>query len=466
MASPNLNIGHVSAGSNTKEVTINAAVDALDAATQGRETLTFAANVGTVNVTTFRGAFEFVTPATLSATGTLTVPLINRLFAIDNRASPEDLVVKGSSGTTATVAAGGSSLLRVASSGVYEFAQVSGASVTSVVGATGVISLANLVSGGVAPTASPTFTGTVDADSATAVLVPTATFGDSTTKAANTAHLQEALASLALKPAANAATGTDPLPANTYINGTLGVGASLTATANGALVVDDVAVVAGDLILVTAEADSENNGLYEVIDPGDASNPYILMRSTGMDLSDKFYGALVGVVTGGTSFGESIWICTSPAGLVVGTDPVTFASFSGGGASQAYVDAKTWDFSALPASVQTVPVTAAFSGTPGDAQMVHIPIVMTSVLPANFAGTQTYAATAPTASAAFDVDYIHSGTVTAIGTITFGIGSQAGTLSVQSGVTLAAGNVLRITAPTPDDATLADVGISLLLERT
>lgn len=47
---------------------------------------------------------------------------------------------------------------------------------------------------GAAPSASPTFTGTVDADGATSVLVPTVPFPSSTTDAATTAYVAAALA--------------------------------------------------------------------------------------------------------------------------------------------------------------------------------------------------------------------------------------------------------------------------------
>lgn len=467
MGTPNLNVGYVSAAGNQKEVTINAALDALDEATQSQgDALVFVANLSTLGVAAYRGAFEFVVPGTLSATGTLTVPQTDRLFAVDNRAGAYDVVVKATSGSTATVAAGGVALLRGAtSSGIYEFAQVSGGAVDSVVGNTGVISLADLVTGGVAPSADPTFTGTVDATSAADVLIPTAPFGDDSESGVNTEHLQAALRALALKPSAIAGSGSTALPANNYVNGSLGLGASLTAVANGALTVDDIALAANDRVLITGEVDPENNGLYLVIDPGDVSNPYILMRDTSMDTTDEYSGSLVAVLGGGTTYGGTIWVCTSPTGLVVGTDPVDFGAFTSG-ASVAYVDSKTWGYSSLPASVQKVPVTFAFSGQPGDAQMVHVPLVMGGVIPANFAGAVGFAATPATADADFVLDYLHSGTVTTVGTVTLGAASNSATLSVQAAFTLAAGNALRISAPSPQDATLADLGISFLTERT
>jgi len=71
-----------------------------------------------------------------------------------------------------------------------------------------------------------------------------------------------------------------PLSSNTYNNGASGVGATLTATANGALVIGGVTVSVGDRMLIAGEATSVNNGIYSVTQPGSGSTPYILTRAT------------------------------------------------------------------------------------------------------------------------------------------------------------------------------------------
>jgi hypothetical protein len=76
---------------------------------------------------------------------------------------------------------------------------------------------------------------------------------------------------------------TAALPANTYNNGTGGVGATLTANANGALSVDSTLTVAGNRILVKNEAAGANNGVYVVTQVGSGGAPYILTRATDFD---------------------------------------------------------------------------------------------------------------------------------------------------------------------------------------
>ena len=128
------------------------------------------------------------------------------------------------------------------------------------------------------------------------------------------------------KPTARLAT-TAALPSNTYANGTSGVGATLTATANGALTVDGVAVAANDLILVLNEATAARNGLYLVTQAGDSTHPYILTRDVSMDVAAEFTGALVPVDNEGTTNSNSLWLCNSTA-ITVGTTAVNFVELN------------------------------------------------------------------------------------------------------------------------------------------
>lgn len=74
------------------------------------------------------------------------------------------------------------------------------------------------------------------------------------------------------------------LPANTYNNGTAGVGATITADAIGVLPqIDTVDLVIGDFVLIKNETDPIKNGIYVVSDIGSVSTPFILTRRSDMD---------------------------------------------------------------------------------------------------------------------------------------------------------------------------------------
>lgn len=116
------------------------------------------------------------------------------------------------------------------------------------------------------------------------------------------------------------------LAANTYANGVLGVGATLTASANGALSVDGVAVATSDRILVKNEATGANNGVYTVTQAGSAGTPYILTRATDYDTAGEMDAGDVVAVTAGNTLIDTFWIQTSIV-ATVGTDAVSFSQF-------------------------------------------------------------------------------------------------------------------------------------------
>jgi hypothetical protein len=122
------------------------------------------------------------------------------------------------------------------------------------------------------------------------------------------------------------------LPANTYNNGTSGVGATLTATANGALSVDSVAVVVGNRILVKNEAAQANNGVYTVTQVGDGSTPYILTRATDFDSAgtgvDQIDAGDFFLVTAGSTQSNTSWVQQTPLPITVGTTALVFTQFA------------------------------------------------------------------------------------------------------------------------------------------
>ena len=108
------------------------------------------------------------------------------------------------------------------------------------------------------------------------------------------------------------------------------------------------------------------------------------------------------------------------------------------------------------------------TGRPAALQKYNlVPGVPLSV-PANFAGTAVYAGTPAAANAVFTLNRISAGgtVTTAIGTVTVLAGTTEGcALSSQPACALLPGDVLQLVAPATQDATLADVGLTILALR-
>lgn len=125
---------------------------------------------------------------------------------------------------------------------------------------------------------------------------------------------------------------TTALPSVTYNNGSAGVGATLTATGNGQLSLDGVAVGSfGDtvLVLIKDQAAQLQNGLYIVTDNGSGSTPFILTRHPGWDggsfspiLQDDRFGINQGATQADLTFEQ-----TTATPVTVGTDPIVFAIY-------------------------------------------------------------------------------------------------------------------------------------------
>jgi hypothetical protein len=155
-----------------------------------------------------------------------------------------------------------------------------------------------------------------------------ATAGQGYMTAAQTAANQAIAAANGMKYREVRASTTTTLPANTYNNGTAGVGATLTGNANGALAAQDgVTLAVGERLLVQNEAATANNGIYSVTQVGTGSTPYILTRTTDNNTWSQITGTVV-VVDEGTSDGDKVFLCTSNQGGTVGTTAIVFVSWA------------------------------------------------------------------------------------------------------------------------------------------
>jgi hypothetical protein len=164
---------------------------------------------------------------------------------------------------------------------------------------------------------------------------------------------------------------TTALAANTYNNGASGVGATLTANANGALSVDSVAVVVGNRILVKNEVTQANNGVYTVTQTGSAGAPYILTRASDFDTAgagvDKIDAGDFFLIIAGATLANTSWVQQTPLPITVGTTAIVFAQF---GAPLVY-SAGT-GLSESPAYTFNIANTAVTAATYGSASQVPV----------------------------------------------------------------------------------------------
>lgn len=126
---------------------------------------------------------------------------------------------------------------------------------------------------------------------------------------------------------------TAALPAYTYNNGTSGVGATITANANGVLSFGGGSPTAGQRLLVKDEAGANQpyNGIYTVTSAGSAGSPFQLTRATDYDTSgtgtnEIDAGDYVLVISGTNA--STAWVQQTPLPITVGTTALVFLQFN------------------------------------------------------------------------------------------------------------------------------------------
>lgn len=150
------------------------------------------------------------------------------------------------------------------------------------------------------------------------VLVPTPTKGS----AATTKDYVDSIAnSVTYFIGTRVATDTNFI--GTYNNGTAGIGATLTATANGAANIDGVALSTNDLVLFKNQTSTFQNGIYELTTNGTAGTPSIFTRSTLFDEPPEIKVGDSVSVTEGTINNKTIWQQTQTV-INIGSDAIIF----------------------------------------------------------------------------------------------------------------------------------------------
>jgi hypothetical protein len=288
-----------------------------------------------------------VTDAKIDFDGSLVITLsTGKELNVGEVVAPElvekiKLVTSGGAGTVLPDQAGNTNKYLKTDGSVLSWATVSGGggTVTSV-GGTGTVSGLTL-SGTVTTSGNLTLGGSITGfatsganTNLTSVALTTGTISTIPTNNTDIVNKQyaDAIASgIHFHEAVDLAT-TTALPANTYNNGTSGVGATLTANANGALSVDSTLTVASNRILVKNEATQANNGVYVVTQVGTAGTPYILTRATDFNTAGTGVNQIdegdFFLVTSGTANVNTAWVQQTSPPITIGTTALVFQQFA------------------------------------------------------------------------------------------------------------------------------------------
>jgi hypothetical protein len=117
---------------------------------------------------------------------------------------------------------------------------------------------------------------------------------------------------------------------STYNNGASGVGATLTATVNGAFALDGISNLGVNArVLVKNQTQQLQNGIYRLTSLGTASTPWVLTRSPDYDTPSQLNTGEVVFVSSGNQNQATGWMLVSTV-LAVGTGPVIFQQLDSG----------------------------------------------------------------------------------------------------------------------------------------
>ncbi len=108
-----------------------------------------------------------------------------------------------------------------------------------------------------------------------------------------------------------------------YDNGASGVGATLTATSNGAAVIDGFALAVDDFVLFKDQTTTFENGVYELTTNGTGGTPSIFTRSVRFDSPGEIHVGNGVSIAAGTVNISTIWIQTEKI-TTIGADPILF----------------------------------------------------------------------------------------------------------------------------------------------
>jgi hypothetical protein len=201
-----------------------------------------------------------------------------------------------------------------------------------------------------APLSSPTFTGTVTLPGA-----PT-----SNLHAATKQYVDGLAAGINFHQPVVAATAGNL--SGTYNNGTDGYLATLTKASNGSIgTIDGATVAVGNRILLRAQSDAKQNGIYTITALGDGSNPWQITRAADSDnnpAGELANGDFVFVTSGSTN-GSKGFLVSTVGTITIGTTDINYAQFN---ASEAIIAGTGITKSGATISVDTLVIQERVSG--------------------------------------------------------------------------------------------------------
>ena len=251
-------------------------------------------------------------------------------------------------------------------------------------GASGAVTVVNV--GATTDSATSSLNVKIPAAFTGAITVPYPTAGP---QAANKEYVDNIASGLTIKNQVVYTTSANL--SSTYAAGTsdstggLGVGATLTASVNGALVLDGVGVTAGQRVLVKDQTNAIQNGIYVATNPGDAVTQFILTRAT--DFNGNLNAGTIKpgnyiFVTSGTYLANSSWIVSNSGtssvtsgAIKVGTDVINLAQYSGTPlniSTLGNVSIGTWQ--ATPIAEPYISTAVARLASPTFTGHVHVPL--------------------------------------------------------------------------------------------
>jgi len=149
--------------------------------------------------------------------------------------------------------------------------------------------------------------------------------------AATKAYVDAVKSGLNVKDSVKVASAA-ALAASTYSNGSSGVGATLTANANGALTIDGVNSGLGTKrVLIKDQTDASQNGIYTVTNAGSGAAAFVLTRATDADTGTELTGGTFVFAEEGTANADNGFVFTHQGTPTMGTTDLTVSQFSGAG---------------------------------------------------------------------------------------------------------------------------------------